>query len=145
MNYAEQGIQDSGRDSDYKTKFKPPQPLDNKSYPSVSQTATQRVIETNRTSKQTSTSNTGSLPAATEPAQGSVQINEQTDDNKVFSEATTDLDSIMIPDKNSWENPGWTRQNDNTTKDCVTGRNQHVVTRRNQKQYGKTQKQCGQA
>ena len=99
VNYAEQGNQDSGRDSDYEAKLKPPQPLDNKSYPSVSRIATQCVIETNRASKQTSTPNTCSLPAATEPAQGSVQINKQTEDNKVLSEATTDLDALMIPDK----------------------------------------------
>ena len=69
VNYAEQGIQDSGCDSDYEIKLKPPQPLDNKSYPSASQIATQHVIKTNRASKQTSTPNAGSLPAATEPAQ----------------------------------------------------------------------------
>ena len=36
VNYAEQGTQDSGRDSDYEVKLKPQQPLDNKSYPSAS-------------------------------------------------------------------------------------------------------------
>ena len=30
VNYAEQGNQDSGHDSDYKAKLKPPQPLDKK-------------------------------------------------------------------------------------------------------------------
>ena len=35
VNYAEQGIQDSGCDSDHEIKLKPPQPLDNKSYPSA--------------------------------------------------------------------------------------------------------------
>ena len=99
VNYAEQGNQDSGCDSDYEAKLKPPQPLDNKSYPSASRIAIQCVIETNRASKQTSTPNTCSLPAATEPAQGSVQINKQTEDNKVLSEATTDLDALTIPDK----------------------------------------------
>ena len=105
VNYAEQGNQDSGRDSDYEAKLKPPQPLDNKSYPSASQIATQRVIETNRASKQTSMPNTCSLPAATEPAQGSVQINKQTEDNKVLSEATTDLDALTIPDKTAGKTP----------------------------------------
>ena len=105
VNYAEQGNQDSGHDSDYKAKLKPPQPLDNKSYPSVSWIATQRVIETNRASKQTSTPNSNSLPAATEPAQGSVQINKHTEDNKVLSEATTDLDALMIPDKTAGKTP----------------------------------------
>ena len=81
VNYAEQGTQDSGCDSDYKAKLKPQQPLDNKSCPSASRIATQCVIETNRASKQTSTPNTHSLPAATEPVQGSVQINKQTKDN----------------------------------------------------------------
>ena len=70
-NYDEQGIQDSGHDSDYEIKLKSPQPLDNKSYPSASRIATQHVIETNRASKQTSTPNAGSLPAATEPARKS--------------------------------------------------------------------------
>ena len=36
VNYAEQGSQDSGHDSDYKARLKPQQPLDNKSYPSAS-------------------------------------------------------------------------------------------------------------
>ena len=99
VDYAEQGTQDSGHDSDYEAKLKPQQPLDNKSYPSASRIATQRVIETNRASKQTSTPNTLSLPAATEPVQGSVQINKQTTDNKVLPEATTDVDALTIPDK----------------------------------------------
>ena len=55
VNYAEQGTQDSGCDSDYEAKLKPQQPLDNKSYPSASRIATQHLIETNRASKQTST------------------------------------------------------------------------------------------
>ena len=41
VNYDEQGIQGSGRDSDYEIKLKPPQLLDNKSYPSVSRITTQ--------------------------------------------------------------------------------------------------------
>ena len=36
VNYAEQGTQDSGHDSDNKANVKPQQPLDNKSYPSAS-------------------------------------------------------------------------------------------------------------
>ena len=99
VNYAEQGNQDSCRDSDYKAKLKPQQPLDNKSYPSAIQIATQCVTETNRASKQTSTPNTHSLPAATEPVQGSAQINKQTKDNKVLPDAITDLDALTIPDK----------------------------------------------
>ena len=76
MNYAEQGVHDSGCDSDYKAKPKPQQPLDNKSYPSASRIATQRVIETNRASKQTMMRNTLALLAATEPVQSqSKQIN----------------------------------------------------------------------
>ena len=105
LNYAEQGNQDSGCDSDYEAKLKLQQPLDNKSYPSASRIATQRVIETNRASKQTSMPNTHSLPAATEPVQGSVQINKQTEDNKVLSEATTDLDALTIPDKTDGKTP----------------------------------------
>ena len=52
VNYRESGIQDSERDSDYEAKMRPPQPLDNKSYPSASRIATQRVIESNRANKQ---------------------------------------------------------------------------------------------
>ena len=105
VNYAEQGTQDSGRDSDYEAKLKPQQPLDNKSYPSASRIATQCVIETNRASKQTSTPNTLSLPAATDPVQGSVQIDKQTMDNIVLPEATTDVDALTIPDKTDGNTP----------------------------------------
>ena len=63
------------------------------------------MIETNRASKQTRTPNTGSLPAATEPAQESAQTNEQTNDNKKLSETKTELDSIMIPDKTAGKTP----------------------------------------
>ena len=63
------------------------------------------MIETNRASKQTSTPNTHSLPAATEPVQGSVQINKQTKENKVLSEATTDPDALTIPDKTAGKTP----------------------------------------
>ena len=103
--YAEQGTQDSGCDSDYEAKLKPQQTLDNKSYPLASRIATQHLIETNRASKQTSTLNTLSLPAATEPVQGSVQINKQTTDNKVLPEATTDVDALTIPDKTDGNTP----------------------------------------
>ena len=105
VNYAEQGNQDTGHDSDYEAKLKPQQPLDNKKYLSASRIATQRVIETNRASKQTSTLNTPSLPAATDPVQGSVQINKQTTDNKVLPEATTDVDALTIPDKTDGNTP----------------------------------------
>ena len=104
VNYAEQGAHDSGRDSDYEAKPKPQQPLDNKSYPSVSQIATQRVIETNRASKQTMMPNTLALPAATEPVQGPVQANEQTMDNSVLPEATNDVGALSIPDKTDGNN-----------------------------------------
>ena len=76
VNYVEQGAHDSGCDSDYEAKPKPQQPLDNKSYPSLSQIATQQVIETNRLSKQTMMPNTLTLLAATEPVQGPVQANK---------------------------------------------------------------------
>ena len=105
VNYAEQGTHDSGCDSDYEAKLKPQQPLDNKSYPSASRIATQHVIETNRASKQTSMPNTHSLPAATEPVQGSIQKNKQTKDNKVLSEATMDVDALTIPDKTDVKTP----------------------------------------
>ena len=109
MNYAEQGAQDSGCDSDYKAKLKPQQPLDNKSYPSASRIATQRVIETNRASKQTMMPNTLALPAATEPVQGPVQANNQTTDNSVLPEATNDVGALTIPSANcerSFRHPG---------------------------------------
>ena len=61
----EQGFQDSGRESDYEVTPKPPQPLDNKSYPSASRIATQRMIESNKANNQTK--NDGSLPVTTEP------------------------------------------------------------------------------
>ena len=99
VNYAEQGNQDNGQDSDYEAKLKPPQPLDNKSYPSASQIATQHVIETNRASKQTSEPNAYSLPVATGQPQGAVQTNKQTGDNTVFSEVTANPDGPTIPDK----------------------------------------------
>ena len=38
---------------------KPPQPLDNKSYPSASRIATQRLIESNKANKQTKWQNNG--------------------------------------------------------------------------------------
>ena len=145
VNYAEQGIQDSGHDSDYETKLKPPQPLDNKSYPSVSQIATQRVIEPNRASKQTSTPNTSSLPAATESAQGSVQINEQTDDNKVLSEATTDLDSIMIPDKTAGKTPDGPDKTATQPKIVLPEATNMLSQDATKNNTGKTHKQCGQA
>ena len=84
LNYAEQGAQDSGCDSDYEAKLKPQQPLDNKSYPLASWIATQHVIKTNRASKQTMMPNTLALPAATEPVQGPVQANKQTTDNSLL-------------------------------------------------------------
>ena len=99
MNYAEQGARDSGCDSDYEAKPKPQQPLDNKSYSLASRIATQRVIETNRASKQTMIPNTLALPAATEPVQGAVQANEHTMDNSVLPEATNDVGALSIPDK----------------------------------------------
>ena len=69
VNYKEQGFQDSGCDSDYEVTPKPPQPLDNKSYPSASRIATQCLIENNKANRQSD----GSLPAATEPVQKSAR------------------------------------------------------------------------
>ena len=66
VNYREHGRQDSGCDSDYEATLKPPQPLDNKSYPSVSRMATQRMIKANKANKQPKGLNSGSLPVATE-------------------------------------------------------------------------------
>ena len=61
--------------------------------------------------------------------QKSSRINDQATDSKVLSEATIELDSTMIPDKTTGKNPSWTRRNAHTIKDCVTGPNQHGVTR----------------
>ena len=63
------------------------------------------MIETNRASKQTSEPNTYSLPVATGQSQGSVQTNKQNGDNKVLSEATTNLDAPTIPDKTVGKTP----------------------------------------
>ena len=104
VNYVEQGAHDSGRDSDNEAKLKPGQPLDNKSYPSASQIATQQLIKTNRASKQTMMPNTLALPAATEPVQGQVQANKQTMDNSVLPEATNDVGTLSIPDKTDGNN-----------------------------------------
>ena len=64
VNYKESSVQDSGCDSDYEAKLRPPQPLDNKSYPSASRIATQRVIVSNRANKQSKQS---TLPDETIP------------------------------------------------------------------------------
>ena len=106
VNYVEQGAHDSGHDSDYEAKPKPQQPLDNKSYPSVSWIATQRLIETNRASKQSMMPNTVTLPAATEtePVQGPVQAYKQTMDNSVLPEATNYIGDLSIPDKTDGNN-----------------------------------------
>ena len=104
VNYVEQGAHGSGCDSDYEAKLKPQQPLDNKSYPSVSWIATQWVIETNRASKQTMMPNTITLPAATESLQGPVQANKQTMDNSVLPESTNDVGALSIPHKTDGNN-----------------------------------------
>ena len=67
VNYKEQGFQDSGCDSDYEVTPKPPQPLDNKSYPSANRMTTQCLIESNKANKQTKWQNDNSLPVAMEP------------------------------------------------------------------------------
>ena len=51
VNYKEHGTQDSGYDSDYEVTPKPPQPLDNKIYPSASRMTTQHMIENNKANK----------------------------------------------------------------------------------------------
>ena len=66
VNYGEHGHQDSGCDSNYEATLKPPQPLDNKRYPSASRMATQCMIEANKGNKQPKGLNGGSLPVATE-------------------------------------------------------------------------------
>ena len=101
--YVEQGAHGSECDSDYKAKPKPQQPLDNKSYPSAGRIATQRLIETNRASKQ-SMPNTVTLPAATEPVQGPVQAYKQTTDNSVLPEGTNYIGDLSIPDKTDGNN-----------------------------------------
>ena len=117
VNYKEQGIQDSGCDSDYEINLRPPQPLDNKSFPSASRIATERVIETNRANKHTKRPNDGSLPAATVPLRKSSCTTKQNKDSKVLPEATAGPNSVTIPDKTSENTPDGT---DETPKQSKT-------------------------
>ena len=95
VNYKEQGFQDSGCDSDYEVTPKPPQPLDNKSYPSASRIATQCLIENNKANRQSD----GSLPAATEPVQKSARTGDTNTENNTLPEATKEPATPMIPDE----------------------------------------------
>ena len=49
VNYTEQGVKDSGNDSDFELVLKPQRPLDNKSF--LTPTALQKEIELNKTTK----------------------------------------------------------------------------------------------
>ena len=115
VNYSESGVQDSGRDSDYEVKMRPPQPLDNKSYPSASRIATQRVIESNHANKH---SNQPALPDETIPDGTHDPPENQTKDtlpdetpNPVSLTVTyeTDLplkkDDAMLPDETGGLSP----------------------------------------
>ena len=96
VNYNEQGVQDSGRDSDYEAKLKPPQPLDNKSYPSASRIAMQRVIESNRTIKQTKQS---ALPDETDPNLKPVQADHGQTEMETLPDATPNPSLQSVPDE----------------------------------------------
>ena len=98
-NYREHGYQDSGRDRDYEATPKPPQPLDNKSYPSASRMATQRLIETNKAKKQTKRPNNGSLLVATGPLQKSACIGNLNAENNTLPDATEKSGILPLPDK----------------------------------------------
>ena len=94
VNYRESGIQDSERDSDYEAKMRPPQPLDNKSYPSASRIATQCVIDNNRANKQLK-----------EPALSDKTIPDRTHDQQnnlnkeTLPEETPDPKTHTVPDE----------------------------------------------
>ena len=97
VNYSEQGVQDSSRDSDYEVTLKPPQPLDNKSYPSASRIAMQWVIDSNCAIKQTKQL---TLPVETDPSMKSVYAeNPQSESNKL-PDKTTNSAVLTVPDKN---------------------------------------------
>ena len=51
VNYTEQGVKDSGNDSDFEPVLKPQPPLDNKSYPTPTRIAMQKEIELNKATK----------------------------------------------------------------------------------------------
>ena len=96
VNYSEQGVQDSGRDSDCEAKLKPPQPLDNKSYPSASRITTQCVIESNRAIKQTKQS---TLPDETDPSMKYVHGENLQTEMDTLPYETTNPAVLTVPDK----------------------------------------------
>ena len=56
VNYTEQGVKDSGNDSDFEPKLKPPPSLDNKSFPTPTRIAMQKEIELNKATKRNASS-----------------------------------------------------------------------------------------
>ena len=96
INYSEQGVQDSGHNSDYEATLKPPQPLHNKSYPSASRIATQHVIESNRAIKQTKQS---TLPVETDPGMRSVHAENPQTESNTLPDDTTNSAVLTVPDK----------------------------------------------
>ena len=54
INYTEQGMKDSGHDSDFEPVLKPQRPLDNKSHPTPTRIAMQKEIELNKATKRSS-------------------------------------------------------------------------------------------
>ena len=51
VNYTEQGVKDSGNDSDFEPVLKPQPLLDNKSYPTPTRIAMQKEIELKKATK----------------------------------------------------------------------------------------------
>ena len=101
VNYKELGTQDSGHDSDYEMTKMPPQPLDNKSYPSVSRIATQHVIENNKANKQPKCSEDSTLPEAMEPIRKSPHTGDNNSDGNKLLEAIKANESSVVPDTTS--------------------------------------------
>ena len=56
VNYAEQGVKDSGHNSDFEPVLKPQPPLDNKSYPTPTRITMQREMELDKANKRTASS-----------------------------------------------------------------------------------------
>ena len=96
VNYRESSVQDSGRDSDYEAHLKPPQPLDNKSYPSASRIATQRVIESNYANKQSKQS---TLPDETDPNTKHEQEENVQTDKGTLPDETPNPVLLTVPDE----------------------------------------------
>ena len=105
VNYTEQGMKDSGHDSDFEPVLKPQPPLDNKSYPTPTQITIQREIILNKANKRSAIS---TLPDATEPVQKSSKITvdsksnappaQKTENNPPLPDGTKTQPVTLSPD-----------------------------------------------